>query len=47
MTLVHNETSTGVMSPIADVARAIREESDALVIVDTVSSLGGGQSGDG
>ena len=43
VTLVHNETSTGVMSPIADVARAIREESDALVIVDTVSSLGGGQ----
>lgn len=43
VTMVHNETSTGVMSPIADVARAIREESDALVIVDTVSSLGGGQ----
>jgi aspartate aminotransferase-like enzyme len=43
VTLVHNETSTGVMSPIADVARAIREESDALVIVDTVSSLGGGR----
>jgi aspartate aminotransferase-like enzyme len=43
VTLVHNETSTGVMSPIADVARAIREESDALIIVDTVSSLGGGR----
>ncbi|HEX7184296.1 MAG TPA: alanine--glyoxylate aminotransferase family protein [Thermoanaerobaculia bacterium] len=41
VTLVHNETSTGVMSPIADVARVIREESDALVLVDTVSSLGG------
>lgn len=41
VTLVHNETSTGVMSPIADVARAIREESDALILVDTVSSLGG------
>jgi len=41
VTLVHNETSTGVMSPLADVARAIREESDALVLVDTVSSLGG------
>lgn len=43
VTLVHNETSTGVMSPIADVARVIREASDALVIVDTVSSLGGGR----
>jgi aspartate aminotransferase-like enzyme len=41
VTLVHNETSTGVMSPIADLARVIREESDALVLVDTVSSLGG------
>jgi aspartate aminotransferase-like enzyme len=41
VTVVHNETSTGVMSPIADVARAIREESDALILVDTVSSLGG------
>ena len=43
VTMVHNETSTGVMSPIAEVARAIREESDAVVIVDTVSSLGGGR----
>jgi aspartate aminotransferase-like enzyme len=41
VTVVHNETSTGVMSPLADVARAIREESDALILVDTVSSLGG------
>ena len=41
VTVVHNETSTGVMNPLADIARAIREESDALVLVDTVSSLGG------
>jgi aspartate aminotransferase-like enzyme len=41
VTLVHNETSTGVMSPLAEIARAVREESDALLIVDTVSSLGG------
>jgi aspartate aminotransferase-like enzyme len=41
VTLVHNETSTGVMSPIADVAKVIREEGDALILVDTVSSLGG------
>lgn len=41
VTVVHNETSTGVLSPIADVARVIREESDALILVDTVSSLGG------
>lgn len=43
VTVVHNETSTGAMSPIAEIARAIREESDALVLVDAVSSLGGGR----
>jgi aspartate aminotransferase-like enzyme len=41
VTLVHNETSTGVINPLAELARAIREESDALVLVDAVSSLGG------
>lgn len=41
VTLVHNETSTGAMSPLAEIARAVREESDALILVDTVSSLGG------
>lgn len=41
VTVVHNETSTGVLSPLADIARAIREESDALILVDTVSSLAG------
>ena len=41
VTLVHNETSTGVLSPIAEIAKVIREESDALIIVDTVSSLAG------
>ncbi|MDP9120500.1 MAG: alanine--glyoxylate aminotransferase family protein [Acidobacteriota bacterium] len=41
VTLVHNETSTGVMNPLAEIARAIREESDALVLVDAVSSLAG------
>ncbi len=39
--MVHNETSTGVMNPLAEIARAVREESDALLLVDTVSSLGG------
>jgi aspartate aminotransferase-like enzyme len=41
VTVVHNETSTGVMSPLAEIARVVREESDALLLVDTVSSLGG------
>ncbi|HVF58725.1 MAG TPA: alanine--glyoxylate aminotransferase family protein [Thermoanaerobaculia bacterium] len=41
VTVVHNETSTGALSPLAEIARAIHEESDALLLVDTVSSLGG------
>ena len=39
--LTHNETSTGVMNPIAELAAAIREEApDALILVDSVSGLG-------
>jgi aspartate aminotransferase-like enzyme len=39
--LTHNETSTGVMNPIPELAAAIREEApDVLILVDTVSSLG-------
>lgn len=41
VTVVHNETSTGVIQPLAEIARVVREESDALVVVDAVSSLGG------
>ncbi|HEY0783880.1 MAG TPA: alanine--glyoxylate aminotransferase family protein [Thermoanaerobaculia bacterium] len=41
VTVVHNETSTGVMNPLEGIARAIREESDALVLVDCVSSMAG------
>ena len=41
VTLVHNETSTGVMNPLEAIARVVREESDALLLVDAVSSLGG------
>ncbi|WP_457911928.1 pyridoxal-phosphate-dependent aminotransferase family protein [Hydrogenibacillus schlegelii] len=37
----HSETSTGVLNPIADIARVVREHSDALLVVDAVSSLGG------
>src|SRR5436305_12504069 len=41
VTVVHNETSTGVLSPIAEIAKVIREESDAIILVDTGSSLAG------
>jgi len=39
--LTHNETSTGVMNPVAELAAAIREAApDALILVDSVSGLG-------
>ncbi|MFO0984022.1 MAG: alanine--glyoxylate aminotransferase family protein [Planctomycetota bacterium] len=39
--ICHNETSTGVMNPVAELARSVREHSNALVIVDSVSSMAG------
>jgi aspartate aminotransferase-like enzyme len=39
--LTHNETSTGVMNPIRELAAAVRESApDALILMDGVSSLG-------
>jgi alanine-glyoxylate transaminase/serine-glyoxylate transaminase/serine-pyruvate transaminase len=38
--LVHAETSTGVLQPLDDIARWVRE-SGALFLVDAVTSLGG------
>ena len=39
--LTHNETSTGVMNPIPELAAAIREASpETLILVDSVSALG-------
>ena len=40
VTMVHNETSTGVAAPIQEVGEVMKNY-DALFIVDTVSSLGG------
>jgi aspartate aminotransferase-like enzyme len=39
--LTHNETSTGVMNPIPELAAAVRETSpETLILVDSVSALG-------
>ncbi len=40
VTIVHNETSTGVSNPIEEVGNIVKDY-DALYVVDTVSSLGG------
>ncbi len=38
--ITHNETSTGVTNPLGEIAAAVREVADPLIIVDAVSSLG-------
>lgn len=39
LTLIHNETSTGVMSPLAEIAALKRKYPDVMFIVDAVSSM--------
>ena len=39
VTLIHNETSTGVMNPLAEICATVRKYPDVLLIVDTVSSF--------
>ncbi len=39
MTVVHNETSTGVMSPLEEIAEVMKKYPDVSFIVDTVSSM--------
>ncbi len=41
LTITHNETSTGVMNPLQEIAEVIHEFPDIVFCVDTVSSLGG------
>lgn len=39
VTLVHNETSTGVMNPLEDLATVLRKYPDVISVIDTVSSF--------
>lgn len=41
VTLVHNETSTGLMNPLADIAAVMKRYPDVMFIVDSVSSMAG------
>lgn len=42
VTIVHNETSTGVENPVKDLCKVVQETSpDTLILVDAVSSLAG------
>src|SRR5882724_3245516 len=39
LTLIHNETSTGTMSPLAEIAALKKKYPDVMFIVDAVSSM--------
>ncbi len=39
--LTHNESSSGVSNPLEEICRTVHLESDALILVDGVSSAGG------
>src|SRR5882757_7219794 len=39
LTLIHNETSTGVLSPLAEIAALKKKYPDVMFIVDSVSSM--------
>lgn len=42
LTVVHNETSTGVRNPTQDIGEAVKKEHpDMMYVIDAVSSLGG------
>jgi aspartate aminotransferase-like enzyme len=39
ITLIHNETSTGVMSPLPEIAAVLKKYPEVVSIIDTVSSM--------
>jgi len=41
MTLVHNETSTGIANPIYEIAEVMKKYPDVMFLVDAVSSMAG------
>jgi aspartate aminotransferase-like enzyme len=43
VTLIHNETSTGVMNPLPEICCTLAKYPDVVLIVDTVSSFSGMQ----
>ena len=40
VTIVHNETSTGVMNPLAEIAEVVAEFPDVFLLVDAITSAG-------
>ena len=43
VTVVHSETSTGALNPIREISEAVREQDDVVILVDSVTGLGGAE----
>jgi predicted phosphoserine aminotransferase len=41
VTVVHSETSTGALNPIADLARVVHDAGDVVLLVDSVTGIAG------
>jgi aspartate aminotransferase-like enzyme len=41
VTVVHSETSTGALNPLAEIAEVVRDFEDVLLLVDSVTGVGG------
>jgi aspartate aminotransferase-like enzyme len=41
VTITHNETSTGIMNPVAEIAEVMKKYPEVVYCLDTVSSMGG------
>lgn len=41
VTVVHSETATGVLNPIADLARVVHDAGDVVLLVDSVTGVAG------
>ncbi|MFD3155300.1 pyridoxal-phosphate-dependent aminotransferase family protein [Haloimpatiens sp. FM7330] len=41
ITITHNETSTGIMNPVEEIAKVIKKYPEVVWCLDTVSSMGG------
>lgn len=43
VTMVHSETSTGALNPVAELAATVRRHDDVLLLVDSVTGVGGAE----
>ncbi|HSG07348.1 MAG TPA: alanine--glyoxylate aminotransferase family protein [Longimicrobiales bacterium] len=43
VTVVHSETSTGALNPVAEIAGVVREHGGPLLLVDSVTGVGGAE----